>query len=44
MVGGVEIARAHRWLQPDRALGAGGRPDPKLCFHGEILYVLQSGS
>lgn len=43
MAGGVEIAWAHRWLRPDGALGAGGRPDSKLCFDGEILSVLQSG-
>lgn len=29
-VGGVEIARAHRYLRPDGTLGASGKPDPKL--------------
>jgi len=39
LVEGCEVARAHRYLRPDGTLGASGKPDPKLVFDGERIYV-----
>ena len=39
MVGGTEIARAHRYIRPDGSVGASGQPDPKLFFDGATLYL-----
>lgn len=41
VAGGVEIGRAHRYVRPDRTLGASGRPDPKAFFDGKTLFVLK---
>jgi hypothetical protein len=37
---GQEIAAFHQYLQPDRTLGASGRPDPKRLIDGNVLYVV----
>lgn len=42
VAGGLEIARAHRYIRPDGTLGASGKPDPKALFDGKTLFVLKS--
>jgi hypothetical protein len=44
VAGGVEIARAHRYLRPDGTLGASGKPDPKAFFDGETLFLPKSAA
>ncbi len=36
---GIELASAHRYLQPNQQLGGSGRPDPKSMLDGGVLYV-----
>lgn len=36
--GGVELARAHQYLRPDRTIGLSGRPDPKRVLVDGTVY------
>lgn len=38
---GIEIARVHQYLRPDKTIGASGLPDPKRLYEGGILYRLE---
>jgi len=36
---GDELARAHRYLRPNRTIGLSGRPDPKRILIAGVLYL-----
>lgn len=38
--GGLEVAKAHRYLRRDGTIGASGKPDPKSFFDGDTLFLL----
>jgi len=37
--GDREIARAHRYVRPDGAIGASGKPDPKCLFAEGKIFI-----